>query len=334
MQIINDFFALRTYGKRGNAPRSSQLMKFFISIFLFTFFALTISAQKTKSNQFLVVLGTAQDAGFPQIGSTDEFREVEKNYKARQKVVSLGLIDKTAKQKFLFEAAPDLPVQLFALDKFLPSKQTLPDGVFLTHAHIGHYTGLMYFGRESVGAKSVPVYAMPRMEKFLTENAPWSQLVGLKNIGIKHLKDGEIVRLNDNLKVTPFLVPHRDEFSETVGFEIAGANKSAVFIPDIDKWSKWKQDLKELIKRVDYAFLDATFYKNGEIPNRDMSEIPHPFVEETLELLKDLPAREKAKVIFIHFNHTNPLIKKTAKERREVLRKGFRVADEGMILEL
>jgi pyrroloquinoline quinone biosynthesis protein B len=192
----------------------------------------------------------------------------------------------------------------------------------------------MYFGRESVGASKIPVYAMPRMENFLTENAPWSQLIGLKNIEIKNLKDGEIIRLNENLKVTPFLVPHRDEFSETVGFEIKGKNKTAVFIPDIDKWSKWNSDLKELIKRVDYAFLDATFYKNGEIPNRDMSEIPHPFVEETMKLLEDLPIEEKTKIIFIHFNHTNPLLKKNSKQRREVLRKGFRAADEGMIFDL
>ncbi len=309
-------------------------MKFFISLLLLSIFSLSISAQKINQNQFLVVLGTAQDAGFPQVGSTDEFREVEKNHKARQKVVALGLVDREAKQKFLFEATPDLPAQLFALDKFLPSKQTLPDGVFVTHAHIGHYAGLMYFGRGSVGANKVPIYAMPRMENFLRENAPWSQLVGLENIEIKNLKDGEAIKLNENLKVTPFLVPHRDEFSETVGFEIKGKNKTAVFIPDIDKWSKWKQDLKELIKRVDYALLDATFYKNGEIPNRDMSEIPHPFVEETIELLRDLPAADKAKVIFIHFNHTNPLIRKNSRERREVLRKGFRVADEGMILDL
>lgn len=308
--------------------------KFLVFIFLLSIFSLSISAQKTNSNQFLVVLGTAQDAGFPQLGSTDEFREVEKNYKVKQKVVSLGLIDKTAKQKFLFEATPDLPAQLFALDKFLPSKQTLPDGVFVTHAHIGHYTGLMYFGRESVGARGVPVYAMPRMEKFLQDNAPWSQLVGLKNIELKNLENNKTIRLNENLTLAPFLVPHRDEFSETVGFEIKGENKTAVFIPDIDKWSKWNSDLKELIKRVNYAFLDATFYKNGETPNRDMSEIPHPFVEETIGLLEDLPAKEKAKVIFIHFNHTNPLIRKDSRERREVERKGFRVADEGMILDL
>lgn len=307
---------------------------FNFSIFLLTVFTISVFAQKTTSNQFLVVLGTAQDAGFPQLGATNEFREVEKNYKTKQKVVSLGLIDKNAKQKFLFEATPDLPAQLFALNKFLPSKQTLPDKIFVSHAHIGHYTGLMYFGRESVSAQEIPVFAMPRMAKFLTENAPWSQLVGLKNIELRKLEAAKSVQLNENLKITPFLVPHRDEFSETVGFEIRGKNKSAIFIPDIDKWNKWNSDLKELIKRVDYAVLDATFYKNREIPNRDMSEIPHPFVEETLELLKDLPAKEKAKVIFIHFNHTNPLLKKNSKERREVLRKGFRVAFEEMILDL
>ena len=310
------------------------MKKFFISIFLLLSFAHFISAQKSQSNQFLVVLGTAQDAGFPHIAAEDEFREVEKNPKARQKVVSLGLIDKNAKQKFLIEATPDLPAQLFALNKFLPSRQTLPDGVFLTHAHIGHYTGLMYFGREAVGARGVPVYAMPRMESFLNENAPWSQLISLKNIEIRKLKNEEIIALNENLKVKPFLVPHRDEFSETVGFEIAGRNKTAVFIPDIDKWSKWNRDLKELIKQADYALVDATFYKNGEIPNRDMSEIPHPFVEETIKLLEDLPAGEKAKVIFIHFNHTNPLVRKNSRERRDVLQKGFRIADEGMILDL
>ncbi|HSK70346.1 MAG TPA: MBL fold metallo-hydrolase [Pyrinomonadaceae bacterium] len=310
------------------------MKKFFISIFLLLSFAHFISAQKSQSTQFLVVLGTAQDAGFPHIAAEDEFREVEKNPKARQKVVSLGLIDKNAKQKFLIEATPDLPAQLFALNKFLPSRQTLPDGVFLTHAHIGHYTGLMYFGREAVGARGVPVYAMPRMESFLNENAPWSQLISLKNIEIRKLKNEEIIALNENLKVKPFLVPHRDEFSETVGFEIAGRNKTAVFIPDIDKWSKWNRDLKELIKQADYALVDATFYKNGEIPNRDMSEIPHPFVEETIKLLEDLPAGEKAKVIFIHFNHTNPLVRKNSRERRDVLQKGFRIADEGMILDL
>ena len=285
-------------------------------------------------NQFLVVLGVAQDAGYPQIGcERTDCLEAQKDRKKRKMVVSLGLVDKTAKQKFLFEATPDIGEQLFVLNKFLPSKQMMPDGVFLTHAHIGHYTGLMYFGREAIGASKIPVYAMPRMQTFLTTNAPWSQLVGLENIELRKLKNEESILLNPNLKVTPFEVPHRDEFTETVGFEISGQKKTAVFIPDIDKWNKWEKDLKEIVKRVDYVLIDATFYKNGEIPNRNMSQIPHPFVEESILLLKDLSAKDKAKVIFIHFNHTNPLINDSP-EKREVLRQGFRVAEESIILEL
>eukprot|EP00957_Ditylum_brightwellii_P156501 11911053-Ditylum_brightwellii.AAC.1 len=69
-----------------------------------------------------------------------------------------------------------------------PTKKT-PDGIFLTHAHIGHYTGLMYLGREALGAVDVPVYAMPRMRSFLKNNGPWSQLVSLGNINIQNLEE-------------------------------------------------------------------------------------------------------------------------------------------------
>ncbi len=285
------------------------------------------------AQQQLVVLGVAQDAGYPQIGATEEFAAVELGQRARQNVVALGVADKKAGQKFLFEATPDMPAQLFALNRLLPTPGTLPTGIFLTHGHIGHYTGLMYLGREASGASAIPVYAMPRMVSFLTANAPWSQLVTLKNIALRPLAADQEIALNPQLKVRPFLVPHRDEFTETVGFEITGAHKKAVFIPDIDKWSKWPQQLPEVIRKADYVLIDATFYRNGEIP-RDMAEVPHPFVEETIRLLQSLPMTERAKVYFIHFNHTNPLLQKNSPERREVLRLGFQVAEEGLELEL
>lgn len=301
-----------------------------LRLFTLIFFS---SAVICGQSQKLVVLGTAQDAGYPQIGSVREFEITERNPRLRQKVVSLGIVDLKAKQKFLIEATPDISAQLFALNRFLPNKNTLPDGIFLTHAHIGHYTGLMYLGREAVGANGVTVYAMPRMEKFLAENAPWNQLISLKNIKLRPISADTEIALNSALKIKPFLVPHRDEFTETVGFEITGERKKAIFIPDIDKWNKWDKNLADVVKNADYVLIDATFYRNGEIP-RDMSEVPHPFVEETVELLKNLPARQRAKVYFIHFNHTNPLIQKNSRERREVLRKGFKIANEGLILNL
>ena len=59
-----------------------------------------------------------------------------------------------------------------------------PDGIFLTHAHIGHYIGLMYLGKEAMNADQVPVYAMTRMKGFLIQNGPWSQLLKINNIRI------------------------------------------------------------------------------------------------------------------------------------------------------
>ena len=287
-----------------------------------------------NANQYIVVLGTAQDGGFPHIGCQ---RECCKNYyegKAiKQKVVSLGLVDKAAKKKFLFEATPDMTTQLDDLERNHLKTSKIVDGVFITHAHIGHYVGLMYFGREALGKKDIPVYTMPKMMKFLQYNGPWSQLIDIKNIVFSDLKKDSTVAVTNSLKVTPFLVPHRDEFSETVGFKIEGKNKSALFIPDINKWELWEKDIVEEVKKVDYAFLDATFLKDGEI-NRPMSEVPHPFIEETVALFEQESAETRKKVIFIHFNHTNPALQPNSPERKELEAKGFQVALQGSVFDL
>jgi len=294
-----------------------------------------ISIDKTsKANQYITILGTAQDGGFPHIGCQkkccDDFYE---GVSPKQKVVSLGLIDREAQQKFLFEATPDISTQLADLEKNHLKTNTIIDGVFITHAHMGHYTGLLYFGKEALGKKDIPVYAMPKMKEFLSNNGPWSQLVTTKNIAFSDLKKDSIIPVSNALKVTPFLVPHRDEFSETVGYKIEGRNKSALFIPDINKWSLWEKNIVEEVKKVDYAFLDATFFKEGEI-NRPMSEVPHPFIEETIALFKNESLTTKNKVIFIHFNHTNPALQPNSKERNDLELLGFKFATEGQRFKL
>ncbi|MBT8222432.1 MAG: MBL fold metallo-hydrolase, partial [Eudoraea sp.] len=210
----------------------------------------------------------------------------------------------------------------------------LPNGILLTHAHMGHYTGLIQLGREAINADSVPVYSMPRMKSFLEQNGPWDQLLSLGNIVLRELQNEQAVVLNDRLRVTPIVVPHRDEYSEAVGYTISGPNKSALFIPDIDKWDKWNMDISKMVSKVDYAFLDATFYDAAEINNRDISEIPHPFVIESMELFRDLPVAEKNKIHFIHFNHTNPLLNPESTAYKEVLRNGFNVARTKQIFSL
>ncbi|UWX54945.1 MBL fold metallo-hydrolase [Maribacter litopenaei] len=252
-----------------------------------------------------------------------------------RKVVSLGIVDFKNKKTLLVEATPDLPAQMRALREMAPFRQyDYPDGIFLTHAHIGHYSGLTYLGKEAANTRNIPVYAMPKMHRFLTKNGPWDQLVATKNIRLVPIENEKSVQISEQLSVVPFTVPHRDEYSETVGYRIIGPNKTLLFIPDIDKWEKWDKDIREEIKTVDYALIDATFFDAEEVNYRDISEIPHPFVIESIKLLKELSSLERKKVHCIHFNHTNPLLLPNSPQTQKVLKEGFQIARKGMAIKL
>ena len=284
----------------------------------------------------LIILGTIQDAGSPQIAcDKDCCKVLFENPDKTGRVVSLGLVDFESQKSFIFEATPDFPEQMKTLKEHASfTEKETPDGVFLTHAHIGHYTGLMYFGKEAMNAYSIPIYAMPKMKNFLEMNGPWSQLVENNNIDIQELSHNKSLQITANLKVTPFTVPHRDEYSETVGYTIEGPNKSVLFIPDIDKWEKWDVDIVGEIAKVDYAFIDATFYDGEEINGRDISEIPHPFIIESMRLFEKLDVKERRKIHFIHFNHTNPMLNKSSVQYKKVIDVGFNVTDINDVMQL
>ena len=294
---------------------------------LFIIFSCLSYSQKEFS-PYIIVLGTIQDAGSPHMGCEKSccislFESPDPN----RKVVSLGLVDPLEKKYWLIEASPDFITQCRELKKISAFEHgKSPDGIFLTHAHIGHYTGLMYLGKESYNSKNVPVFAMTRMKGFLIKNGPWSQLFKLNNIRINNLNHQEEIKLSNNLSITPFLVPHRDEFSETVGFKINGPKKSVLFIPDIDKWGKWNKNLIKEIKSVDVALLDGTFYDDKEVNNRNISDIPHPFIVETMDLFKEEKNSEKFKINFIHFNHTNPLLDSNSSALIRLKESGFNMA--------
>ena len=297
-------------------------------IILVVFFLPWITSSQSKPSYSVKILGVVQDGGLPHLGNNKTCCE---NIQQNKFVTSIMLINNENNESYLFDASPDINEQLnFMGDRI---KKDLK-GIFLTHAHIGHYTGLMYFGREALNSKLVNVYAMPRMKNFLENNGPWSQLVSLQNISIKEINNNSKLSIDPNVIIEPVEVPHRAEFSETVGYKIYGPNKTALFIPDIDKWYLWEKSIIDEIKKVDYALIDATFYDAKEVNYRDLSEIPHPFVVESMELFDSIKEEEKNKIFFIHLNHTNPLINEKSEEYKLVVSKGYNVAKEGMILKL
>ena len=233
--------------------------------------AIALSTLTTATGQpspYIFVLGVGQDAGFPQAGCYEPRCLLAwEDASLRQEPTAIAVIDRASESSYLFEATPEFRDQLYRLHQEAPFPLA---GIFLTHAHIGHYTGLMHLGREAMGTQGMPVYAMPRMLEFLSSNGPWSQLVSLGNIDLQRLEHGTPIRMG-NLSITPFLVPHRDEYSETVGYRIEGPNRTALFIPDINKWEDWEVSVVEVLETVDYALIDASFFSDGELGNRDKS---------------------------------------------------------------
>ena len=283
-----------------------------------------------KDQPYVVILGVAQDGGAPHAACEKSCCIHKWNDPTlHNKVSSIGIVDPISNEVWMIDATPDFAEQLHLLTN---NNSRDLKGIFLTHAHIGHYTGLMHLGREVMGAKNTKVSVMPKMENFLRNNGPWSQLVKLENVSLTSLKDNKSVQLNSRLTITPFKVPHRDEFSETVGYRIDGPSKSLVFIPDIDKWSKWHIDIIEVVENSDYSLLDGTFYDINELPGRDMSQIPHPFIIETMNLFKN--SDKKNSIYFIHLNHTNPALDKNSKEYNNILDNGFNVTKRGNKLNL
>lgn len=283
-----------------------------------------------SQSAFVLILGIAQDAGYPQANCEKE--QCKKYWQGEEHpryVSSIALVDPSSQSAWLFDATPDFKNQLQMLKIQAPESKL--KGIFLTHAHIGHYTGLMQLGHEVMGASDVAVYAMPKMTTFLQTNGPWNQLVDYGNILLQPLYADQAINLTSGLSVTPFLVSHRDEYSETVGYKIQYSGSSLLFIPDINKWEVWDRSIENEIKKVDLALLDGTFYDANELPGRNMSEIPHPFIQESLVRFSSLPLTEKKKIMFIHFNHTNPLILDSP-EREHVEKLGYRVAKEGDII--
>lgn len=302
---------------------------------LWCFLLTAVASAATASNcdVSLIVLGAGQDAGAPQIGNPADpgWRDPALQLTA----TALALVDHENDKRYLFEATPHLTTQLQRLDNMTPAATSGLgiDGIFITHAHIGHYAGLMFLGREAAGAQGIPVWVMPRLADYLRRHGPWSQLVALENIRVAELTQGEHQTLSGGITVTPQLVPHRDEFSETVAFTVRTQGYSFLFVPDVDSWDSWAEaydtEIEDLLKSVDYAFVDATFFDDNELPGRDMSRIPHPRVAATMQRLQHLPDKQRARVHFIHYNHSNPIRDPDSDQTAQVLRQGFSIAREG-----
>ena len=284
---------------------------------------------------FVRVVGTVQDGGLPHAACSCANCEIARRHPDRSgRIASLALVLPASGKVYLIDATPDIRDQLHALrDVRRPVEGRVDraplDGIFLTHAHIGHYLGLAFFGFEAVHTQGLPVWVTPRMARFLSDNGPWSQLVELNNITLEEIAPGTGIELEEGVTVTAIRAPHRDEYADTLAFRIDGPSRSLFYLPDTDSWVAWDQPLPEALAGVDYALLDGTFFSLDELPGRNVESIGHPLIRRSLDLLTETVRETGLQVFFTHLNHSNPALDPESPERREIESRGFRVLEEG-----
>lgn len=283
---------------------------------------------------FLRVLGTVQDGGLPHAGCSCERCDLARRQPdSRRSITSLALILPASSEIFMFDATPDIRQQLDLLSDLRSRPpgavdRSPLDGLFLSHAHIGHYLGLAFFGYEAMHTTRLPLWVTPRMAEYLRHSGPWSQLVEFGNVELRELRAGESIRLGSGVSVQALAAPHRDEYADTLGFTITGPNRRLVYLPDTDSWRAWKEPLSRFLRGVDIALLDGTFYSVDELPGRNIESIGHPLIPATMDLLQELVDTGSLQVYFTHLNHSNPALTPNSAARRAVEGRGFRVLEE------
>lgn len=269
----------------------------------------------------LIVLGTAQDGGNPQLGG---------DLRGTPRLVSSVAVITDDGTTLLADVTPDVKAQVAHLRTLAAYQgrtgRNAVDHITLTHAHMGHYTGLVQFGREAHNADAIPTWVTPSMASYLGENQPWRALVDGGHLEVR--AGGQPGEIANGLTLRLVPVPHRAEFTDTVGISI---NDEALFIPDIDSWEAWPEADAEL-SRHRVCLLDASFSSLSEIPGRDLTDIPHPLVPDTLERFGHLTSGRR--LILTHINHSNPISVTDSPEAEAVRMAGFEVAEDFMTIRL
>ncbi len=279
------------------------------------------------------VLGSGQDGGVPQADCPCPHCRAAASDAAKRRLPACVAFRGDSGLPFLIDATPAFPEQMERLRTLAgipagPGRGLPVAGIFLTHAHMGHYLGLVQLGKEAAHTRRFPVYGTAAMRTFLSENRPFSHLFERDEIDFRILDPGQAIEPAPGISVTAFSVPHRNEDADTVGYEIAGGGKRAVYIPDADTFPP---DVVERIRAADLALVDGTFWTLAELglSGRDARSVGHPPIEETRALF----ARPRGTFRYTHLNHTNRALGDPALAGG-LAADGLGIAEDGQVFDL
>jgi len=268
----------------------------------------------------LILLGSGQDGGSPQMGSPSAG--------TKRTASSVALVSDLW-PPVLFDASPDLRGQYV---DHVADHQMLAGGdpfgaVFITHGHMGHYAGLLQFGKEAANTSETPLYGDATVLDFLGANEPWASLFANGNL-TQRLIPADGVDFG-RIAVKAIAVPHRADFTATNAYSICvDGSPWALYVPDIDAWDLWSE-ATDVVASHDLSLVDATFGSMDELPGRSIADIPHPLVGDTLTRFSEVA--HKTQMVLIHINHSNALNDSHSDLTAFALSTGFTIGADGMV---
>lgn len=264
------------------------------------------------------VLGNTQDGGVPHLEcSCDLCSKARENPEEAKHNASIMVKDSDEEDSFryLIDATPDVRYQITG--EYL-------DGVFISHGHLGHITGLLQFGEEGCNKTDLPLYVSDKTENYIRKNDPFRLLIDKGNVEIMNFNDEDEVDIRGGC-IEAFEAKHNRVNTDTLSFMIHGEEKTLFYIADIHEWT---EKTLNLMQKADIAIVDGTFWNEEEIERYE--EVPHPVMKETMHLAEGWDTD----IYFTHLNHTNPALREDTDERQEIQERGFGVVEEGMEFEL
>jgi pyrroloquinoline quinone biosynthesis protein B len=308
----------------------------------------------------VAILGSAAGGGFPQwncnCSNCSSLRAGHTGFCARtqaQVAVSLG-----SGQWCLLNASPDLRSQILSTPLLAPRqspRHTPIDCLLLTSADVDSIAGLLHL-REF---QPLTIFATPSVRRIVLEEnrifrvleradppTVWEDIrldAWFPAAPARSLNRESLVRC----RAVPLGGAYPDYVSEDLrrslppseavtGLVLAQAGKQFFYAPSLlgssDEWKSWARS-------SDLCLLDGTFWAEQELiaagaGSKTAREIGHLPLSGAGGLLEQFDSAGPGRRVLIHMNNTNPVLDESSPEHRELRRRGWEIAYDGMEFEL